>query len=169
MCTCGTICHMCCPKLNHPLLKIHWPSKLSNFQLLYRVSVGTLTPRRFLEPVTFGKTPSSSTGSLEHHQSKDCRMGVRVISKLGCPRWLTVPEQLQSKINIKMEKGKEERLLKVTEFRCFDFLCAQFNLPERSLIFRDWLVLKILTFDLLESKEIAKWVGFFFPHQDYGS
>lgn len=154
---CGTIRLMCCPKLNHPLLKIHWPSKLSNFQLLYGVSVGTVIPRRFLEPITFGKTPSSSTGSLEHHQSKDCRTGLQVISKFDCPGWLTVLEQLQSsKINTKMGKGKEERLLKVTDFGCFDFLCAQFNLPERSLIFRGWLVLKILIFDLLESKEIAE-------------
>lgn len=57
-----------------------------------------------------------------------------------------------------MRKGKGERLLKVIDFGCFDFLRAQFNLPERSLIFRGWLI-----FDLLESKGIAKWWDFFFP------
>lgn len=34
-------------------------------------------------------------------------MGLKVISELDCPGWLAVPEQLQSKINTKMGKGRE--------------------------------------------------------------
>lgn len=74
-------------------------------------------------------------------------MGLKGVFKPHCPGGLTVPEELQSKINTKMGKGTEERLIKVTDFGCFNFLWAQFNLPERSLIFRGWLVWKILTLD----------------------
>lgn len=45
----------------------------------------------------------------------------------------------------------------------FDFLCTQFKLPpERNLIFRGWLVLKILTFDHLEFKYISGCLFVFF-------